>query len=233
MPMEPEFSTYTDPQERPKHVGMKGLNVMRDMYLGGLAGGTLGGAAGLKLAPHLSPLHPLESLATGAVLGGGLGIATGALNGAARMSRRDADVDDHLRDRERAHEHRMEMADLQHTQRKELLNMRKQASTFDGVMLAAMADELQHIHQEKVAINLPQVGNFLGNIGSKALSGVTGAVAKHAPGMAQTVNAGMLRAGQAVGGGANLSKLVGGGLVGGGALAAGGLAGRAMGGGQR
>lgn len=110
--------------------------------------------------------------------------------------------------------------------------MQKHA-TFDGVMLAAMADELQHIHKEKVAINLAPVGNMLGSLGSKALTGVTSLASKAAPQVGQAVSGGLLRAGQAVGGGGNLSKIVGGGIVGAGALGAAGAARGLMGGNRR
>jgi len=96
--------------------------------------------------------------------------------------------------------------------------MKKQASTFDGAVLAAMGDELAHI---KTAINLAPVGNMLGQLGSKALTGATTLAGRASPAIGQAVSGGLLRAGQAVGGGANLSKLVGGGLAGAGALAAG------------
>ncbi len=237
IPQEPEFSSYTDPQERPRNVGMHTALGLRDLLAGATGGGVLGGVLGHKITPHFDVSSEGRGVGTaaGVLLGGGVGGLMGLLNAAGRSAKYEAGVDQHLRDRERAHEHRMEMADVHHAQRKEMANMRKKAS-LDGVMLAAMVDELQHIHQEKVALNpaaIGAVGSMLGGLGSKALSGVTSLAAKHAPQMAQGLNAGLLRAGQAVGGGGNLSKLVGGGIAGAGVLGAAGAARGLMGGDRR
>lgn len=129
---------------------------------------------------------------------------------------------------------------------------REKKATLDGVTLAAMADELQHIHQEKLAINMAGVGNFLGNVGSRAVSGLTSAATRLAPSVGRAATAAgahspalgsalgtagkamgnaaahVGNAATAVGGAQNLNRLVGGGLLGGAALGAGGfMAGRA------
>ncbi len=61
------------------------------------------------------------------------------------------------------------------TKRKETDDMKKQANTYEGVMYAAMADELSHIAKEKVAINLaPAMGvlqNVAGRVAQAELSG--------------------------------------------------------------
>lgn len=112
--------------------------------------------------------------------------------------------------------------------------MQKKASTYAGVMLAAMADELQHIHREKLALNpaiLGNVGNMLGSLGSKAMTGVTSLAGKISPNLGAQVGGRIMQAGNALGP-QNLAKVVGGGIVGAGALGAAGAA-RGLMGGQR
>ncbi len=196
----------------------------RDSMLGAAAGAGVG-----TLAAHALG----RSKGVGATLGAAGGSILGGAVGTERALKDQTRQERHVSDRERAHQQRMELADTHQQHRKELQEMRQKKASLDGVMLAAMADELQHIHAEKVAINLAPIGNFLGNIGSKVLSKGTELVGKHAPGMAQGVNAGLLRAGQAVGGGGNLSKVVGGGILGAGALGTAAAARGVMGGGQR
>lgn len=192
----------------------------RDMGLGGAAGALGGGL----LSHHLKFLHP----GVAASLGGAAGVGLGGLVGSERVNKDKVRHQRHVEDVDRAQENRKEMFKMR----------QKKASTLDGIMLAAMADELQHIHQEKVAINLAPVGNMLANVGSRALTGLTSAATKIAPSVATKApglgaalgNAGghMMQLGNAVGGGRRLSQLAGGAILGGGALAAGGaLAGRA------
>lgn len=191
----------------------------RDASLGAAAGSGLG-----ALVAHGAG----RSKSLGAALGGIGGGALGGMIGKERALKDQTKQERHEADRDQAQEHR-----------KELIKMRqKKASTLDGVMLAAMVDELQHIHQEKVAINLAGVGNFLGNVGGKAISGLTQAatkaapsVAAHAPGLGAALGNAAAHAGtaaNAVGGVQNLNRLAGGALMGGAALGAGGfMAGRA------
>ena len=184
----------------------------RDALLGMLGGAGAGLAAAHKVTPGSALTHgalPLAGMVAGGLVGGQVGKERG-LRDKLKQER-------HLGDVERAQEHR-----------KELVTMRKKASSFDGAVLAAMADELAHLPTEKVAINLAPVGNVLGQIGSRALSGVTSLASRASPQISQAVSGGLLRAGQAVGGGANLSKLVGGGLAGAGALGAANMASRAV-----
>lgn len=183
----------------------------RDAGLGSLAGSLLGGAGA-----HWAGMSGLPSALT---IGGSTltGMMLGGLVGHERAQADKLRQERHLADRAQAQEHR-----------KELVTMRKKASSFDGAVLAAMADELAHLPTEKVAINLAPVGNVLGQIGSRALSGVTSLASRASPQISQAVSGGLLRAGQAVGGGANLSKLVGGGLAGAGALGAASMASRAV-----
>lgn len=113
---------------------------------------------------------------------------------------------------------------------------------FNTVLLSAMADELGQQH-EKVAINMAAIGNALGHVGAPIIQGVSSAaqklaptVAAHAPGVGSFLSnmpGHIMQAGNAVGGGARLSQLVGGAALGAGTLAAGGVASRMMGGGQR
>lgn len=106
--------------------------------------------------------------------------------------------------------------------------MQQKKATLEGIKLAAMVDELRHMPQEKLAINLAPVGDALASVGSKALGGLANAatkiaptVATKAPGLGSALaNAPghMVRMGNAVGA-RRMGQLAGGAIVGGGALA--------------
>lgn len=90
-----------------------------------------------------------------------------------------------------------------------------------GALYAAMRNELAAIQQEKVAINLAPVTNFLGNVGSKIVGGAGSLAGKMGTTAGSGFTKGLERATQAVGGADRLNKIVGGTALGVGALGAG------------
>lgn len=154
----PTFSPFTAPASiaaAPETAAYHRSMLGRDRAIGTLGGAALGGLAGKYVGG-------LPGAAVGALLGGGGGYLAGDESGRERAY---ADVVGRARkiqDAERAQEHRKELVDVKDTLKK------KTASTLDGVMLHAMSEELAAIHREKVAINLAPVGQFLGNMASKA-----------------------------------------------------------------
>ena len=164
----PTFSPFTTPAAAaasPEAATLHRSMLNRDRTVGALGGAALGGLAGR----HIGGLP-------GALLGTAVGAGGGALAGHfSGMERAHEDVMTRARkvsDTERAQEHRKELLETKDHMKK---------SSFDGVMMAAMADELRHMHQEKVAINLAPVGAFLGNMASKATAaapGVMGALGR-------------------------------------------------------
>lgn len=211
--------------------------IARDASLGAGTGAGLATLGTHVLGRNLWPHQKGAIAAAGGLAGGLLGLGVGrerALKDKTKQER-------HVEDRNQSQEHR-----------KELIAMRSKASSFDGVMLAAMTDELHHIHQEKVAINVASVGNFLGNVGSRALSGAARigeaaapmvsraatAAGARSPALGSALGAAgkalgnssghLMSAAGSVGGGKMMGQLAGGALLGGTALGAGGfMAGRA------
>lgn len=211
----PTFSPFTTPAAAaasPEAAALHRSMLNRDRTVGALGGAAIGGLAGNRIAGR-----------GGALIGSALGLGGGALAG--HFSGTERAHDDILgrarkvSDTERAQEHRKELLETKDHMKK---------SSFDGVMLAAMADELRHMHQEKVAINVAQVGGFLGNMASKATAaapgvmGALGQVGGHVVGGLETAGRAALGQGGhlATGGGHLLGglnsaeKALGGGLAG-------------------
>lgn len=223
----PSFSHLTDPtwvspeEKLRSHAARSG---------GGLLGAGLGGAGGALLGQHFAG-------GRGAVVGGALGglMGYGAGRDLATSHNHHLTVkrDQAVADRERGQEHRKELLDVKDTIKK------KEASTLHGAMYSAMAHELASMDQEKVAINIGAIGSALGSlasraataapkvmgalegVGARALTGASSLAGKVSPGVGQAVTGGLMHAGQAVGGGQNLSRLAGGALAGTAALGTG------------
>lgn len=229
----PEFSQFTQPgatAASPVAAEYHRAMLNRDRTVGGLGGA----ATGALLGHHLGGM---PGAAVGGVLGGAGGTLAGHFSGTERYRGDEMRRARKVSDIERAQEHR-----------KELIDMRKRASanTFDGIMLSAMANELAAIQQEKVAINLAPVGNFIGNMASRAataapkltgaLENIGGRLADRAVlGLAARPSAfsnkllsGLNSAERAVGGTANFNRALGAGAVGTGALGTGLLANRML-----
>ena len=212
----PEFSPFTTPAATaasPVAADYHRAMLNRDRTLGGLGGA----AAGALLGHHLGGL---PGTAVGGLLGAAGGTLAGHFSGTERYHGDELARGRRVSEIERAQEHRKELSALAQAQRKELVDMRKNSS-FDGVMLSAMTEELAAIHQEKVAINLAPVTGFMGNVGSKVLGGASTLADKAGPGISKAVSSGLTRASGMVGGAENLSKIVGGGTLAAGALGAG------------
>ncbi len=190
---------------------------------GAQAGFGIGGAGGALLGHHLGK---------GALGLGSLGALVGSSAGRHLARAHDSDKVVHRQQTALAREQAQ-------SDRKELVEMKKKDASYNSIMFAAMADELKAM--DKVAINLapitgalsgvaskvmgaaPKVMGALEGVGSRALTGATSLAGKVSPGLGQAVGGGLMRAGQAVGGGQNLSRIAGGAL-GVGALGVGGLA---------
>lgn len=151
--------------------------VKRDKTLGAAVGGVAGGLAG----HHLGGNSLIGGLA-GALAGRHIGKRVGEERAEADKTKHER----HIADREQAQQHR-----------KDLINMKKEASTLEGVMLQAMADELSHIHSEKVAINLAPVGNFIAGLGSRAAAAAPQAITAM-EGLGGHVVSGLEHAGRAI-----------------------------------
>lgn len=206
----------------------------RDTGIGGAAGGLLGGTIATRSG--IGGRRGMALTGLGAIGGGALG----ALVGNERALTDKAKQERHVADREQAQEHR-----------KDLITMRKKSS-YEGVMFAAMADELSHIPKEKVALNVAPIMGAVQSLGGRiaaaapraisAVEGLGGHVVRgleraggaglaHAAPMAQQAGQGIIsglnHAEGLVGGARNLNRAAGGLAVGAGALGAVGAAGAA------